>query len=594
MPDDMSSQKPKPLIFDEIITSRGLRVPFVPSIITPNIERPLRNSRYEAGEQQHLETLIRPDDRVLDLGGGLGLVAATAARLAPQGRVLSIEAHPDLLPMIREVWTLNGVENAELRHGLITADGGETRPFYMRHDFWASSTEPDSRPYVATKTVATLSLPALIAEFQPTVICCDVEGAELDLFDDVDLTAVRAIVLETHPKVYGVPARDALLKSLSDTGLETDPTAPPSTVFVLQRAATKAVPSTPSNPRILLATCMKDEGPFILEWLAWHKAAGVTDFVIFSNDCTDGTDALLDHLDARGDITHLPNPATITGSTYYQPAALNFVQSMPVFRAADYMLSIDVDEFLNIRIGDGTLSALLEAVDPFDVMSICELNHGTNDHETFQPGWVTDLFPAHDTPRPGRWRAGVGVKSLTRLSPRIASIRNHRPDLAVPPQDVVWRDGSGNPMSDLAEDPQKNGIDSRGKRALVSLEHYPLRSIDSFLVKAWRGDVVIKGKQVSNAYFRRRNRNSHNNMDIPKGQSRARDAYKLFEQDLALMALHDACVTAHQTRIDTLKSDPDYRERRAEIVAIAAEQKTPPPVKGTDGDTQDDGAKPQP
>jgi len=31
---------------------------------------------------------------------------------------------------------------------------------------------------------------------------------------------------------------------------------------------------------------------------------------------------------------------------------------MPVFRAADFMLSIDVDEFVHIGTGDGTLQSL--------------------------------------------------------------------------------------------------------------------------------------------------------------------------------------------------------------------------------------------
>ena len=129
---------------------------------------------------------------------------------------------------------------------------------------------------------------------------------------------------------------------------------------------------------------MKDEGPFILEWLAWHKAIGVTDFVVFSNDCTDGTDDLLDRLDVLGHITHLPNPASLSGSTFFQPFALGFVQSMPVFKAAEFILSIDVDEFINIHRGEGTLDDLLKSVEQFDALSMCELNHGSNGHQRFE------------------------------------------------------------------------------------------------------------------------------------------------------------------------------------------------------------------
>ena len=73
---------------------------------------------------------------------------------------------------------------------------------------------------------------------------------------------------------------------------------------------------------------MKNEGPFILEWLAWHRAVGVTDVVVFSNDCTDGTDRLLDRLHAMGELVHLPNPATVTGGTAFQPIALAFAERM--------------------------------------------------------------------------------------------------------------------------------------------------------------------------------------------------------------------------------------------------------------------------
>lgn len=35
------------LAYDEVIVSSGIKIPFVPSVITPKIERPMRNNRYE-------------------------------------------------------------------------------------------------------------------------------------------------------------------------------------------------------------------------------------------------------------------------------------------------------------------------------------------------------------------------------------------------------------------------------------------------------------------------------------------------------------------------------------------------------------------
>ena len=48
--------------------------------------------------------------------------------------------------------------------------------------------------------------------------------------------------------------------------------------------------------RILAVLTVRNEAAFLLEWLAHHRAVGVTDFLVFSNDCQDGTDAMLDRL----------------------------------------------------------------------------------------------------------------------------------------------------------------------------------------------------------------------------------------------------------------------------------------------------------
>jgi hypothetical protein len=287
---------------------------------------------------------------------------------------------------------------------------------------------------------------------------------------------------------------------------------------------------------------------------------------VFTNDCTDGTDALLDRLDAMGELTHLPNPASLLGQEWLQPTALKYAQQMPLFRRAEFFLSSDVDEFVNIHTKDGTIGSLLAQLPEFDVLSMCELNHGSNNIRTFTPGWVTEQFPRHGTLTPGKRKARVGVKSLTRLSGRIRQIRNHRPDLNSPAKDVIWLDGSGRQMTDLADDPELNGVDCRERRDLVTLEHYPLRSLDSYLVKIFRGDVVIANKKVSERYWRMRNLDELHAHDLGPGIARARAVHARFEADNRLMDLHRACCDAHAARIDELLTIPEFAERRAKIL----------------------------
>ena len=50
----------------------------------------------------------------------------------------------------------------------------------------------------------------------------------------------------------------------------------------------------------LALTAMRNEGPFILEWVAWQKMLGFENILIMHNDCTDHTPQLLRLLDRVG------------------------------------------------------------------------------------------------------------------------------------------------------------------------------------------------------------------------------------------------------------------------------------------------------
>ena len=357
--------------YDEIIEINGVKVPFVPNIITPKIERPMRNGRYEGGECAALREILRAGDRVLELGAGIGLISSVAAMVKGVEAVTTVEANPQLIPVIEETHRLNAISNIELISGVVVASQQKRSPFFVRSNFWSSSLEPDSRPYEKKKHLPCYNIHRLIEEKNPTVIVCDIEGGELGLFDQANLSGVRAVILEMHPKVYGDENVEAISHVLEENGLLfIKPTKPSSVRRFERRSDIPAViraPSSssgklispdlteltdkswdPKSAQFFVSTCMKDEGPFIIEWLAWHKSIGIQNFVIFTNDCTDGTDLLLDRLQEMGELRHLPNPALITGNPAFQPYALAYTPLLPEFRRADFYISMDVDEFINI------------------------------------------------------------------------------------------------------------------------------------------------------------------------------------------------------------------------------------------------------
>ncbi|MGB3146992.1 MAG: FkbM family methyltransferase [Paracoccaceae bacterium] len=567
--------------YTEILNCRGVLVPFDPSIITPPIEKPLRAGRYEVGEDQGLQEVLRPGDRVLELGAGLGLLSTVAARFDSIGSVTTVEANPELIPLIRETHRLNGVNTVDLRHGVVTADAGPPVPFYLRAHFWASSMSAKQGSSRKVVEVERVPIDQLIREVQPTVIVCDIEGGEVGLLDRADLGSVRAVVMEFHEKVYGAKPRQQITEMLAAAGLLLVPAARKSSISYFMRPAVAvaqpdasllppraARPWPARDPKVFVATCMKDEGPFILEWLAWHRTIGITDFVVFTNDCSDGTDLILDRLQDMGQLLHLPNPAVAAGNTAYQPAALNYAHGLKAMREADFFISMDVDEFINIRVGAGHVNDLLEKAGPFDVLSISEVNHGANNRQHYEQGWILDLFPAHQSTTPGIRKSRRGVKSLVRLSDKVERLRNHRPDMLQDRGPVRWLDGSGRDQLTLPADRSENGLDCRGTYSLVRLEHFALRSLDSYLAKMYRGDVVIADKKVSRTYWRTRNKNEEDSSDYGDRLMQAKGYFdQHFAADKQLMALHEAACRAHAARIAELVNLPEFKERREWVLA---------------------------
>ena len=116
-------------------------------------------------------------------------------------------------------------------------------------------------------------------------------------------------------------------------------------------------PNKSPHGQVTALSMMKDEGPFMLEWVAHHLALGFTDLVVFTNDCSDGTDDMLIRLEELGLAHHRRN--TIKKGMRPQPSALKHAQKDPVVRASDWLLVFDADEFLCIRHGDGTLDGMI-------------------------------------------------------------------------------------------------------------------------------------------------------------------------------------------------------------------------------------------
>lgn len=185
-------------------TLRGLTLYLPEAALKGNLERALSSGRYENHEADALLLHLRQGDRLLDLGAGLGFICALAAGLLGEAAVMGIEAGPETVRLARRNLAANGFPGVKVLKGAVVGTGEGEVEFGQRPAFWASALQgPDGWP----ENAEVIRVPArpigkLLARFAPTVICCDIEGGELEVLTQ-PLPGVRLVVVETHPAVYG-------------------------------------------------------------------------------------------------------------------------------------------------------------------------------------------------------------------------------------------------------------------------------------------------------------------------------------------------------------------------------------------------------
>src|SRR5689334_13395301 len=57
--------------------------------------------------------------------------------------------------------------------------------------------------------------------------------------------------------------------------------------------------------KISIGAILRDEAPYLLEWIAFHKAVGVDHFFLYDNDSHDGTSEMLQYLEQAGVATRI-------------------------------------------------------------------------------------------------------------------------------------------------------------------------------------------------------------------------------------------------------------------------------------------------
>ena len=208
----------------EVVESLGVKIPIDPAIVSEHIQKVIRAGEYEKAEAKNLYRIVEDGERLVELGGGIGLLSTLVGLLGRAETIVTVEANPQLIPLIRATHRLNEV-TVEVIHGAAVGDETTaTVPFSLEADFWASSLAPRKRDrVVGVVEVPAVSLRSLVKTYRPTMLIIDVEGTEGELLQHAsDLDGVRKVMIEVHEKALRPVGVKRLFDFFSAAGFYVD------------------------------------------------------------------------------------------------------------------------------------------------------------------------------------------------------------------------------------------------------------------------------------------------------------------------------------------------------------------------------------
>lgn len=306
--------------------------------------------------------------------------------------------------------------------------------------------------------------------------------------------------------------------------------------------------------RHVLFSAQRNEGPFLLEWILFHVAIGFDRVVIVSNDCTDGSDRLLNCLARHLPLDHVVQ--TVDGPNAPQHQAQARARADRLVLPGDWVCWLDADEFLNIHAGQGRVTDLRAAMDGADGVCLNWQLFGAAGLRRW-PG--RQLDPVFSRCGPPVGKSVQFCKTLFRLTDEIEFLGIHRPvmQVGVRRDRPIWLRGDGRRLTAaFVHDRLPKGLPASRLPGLPTyrlgqINHYAVRTPDLYALRVQRGDGSVArddpgriARRYTARHYRRYNRNWWRDGSIQRHAAvvMAAMAQLLSLPDVA--AAHAACLDA--------------------------------------------------
>ncbi|HWX48375.1 MAG TPA: glycosyltransferase family 2 protein [Roseomonas sp.] len=241
-----------------------------------------------------------------------------------------------------------------------------------------------------------------------------------------------------------------------------------------------AVPWWNESTVITIAAIAKNEGPYLLEWIAYHRVVGADRIIVMDNDSTDGSQFLLQALDGAGVINYIPWPTRLAyrhfenRKTGAQVPAYDFaLRAERRLGRAGWIGFIDLDEFV-LPLEGNSIGALLDRFPDAAAIGLNWRVFGSNGHEAQPAGLVMENFTRRG---PDDFGPNKHVKTFARV-PKLINPGIHVPSTL----DGPMLDTEGQEI-----DRQGRGVHTRVARGALRINHYFIKSRVEWERKRRRG-----------------------------------------------------------------------------------------------------------
>ena len=169
---------------------------------------------YEEAERFLVRRALKPGDRVIEAGAGLGIVTMNIAKIVGPENLLVYEASPLTADLLQRNLERNGFSIEVRRRGLSDTDKRER--FVHSRNVRASSSV--AFPEGFSLDIPTDDVARVVEEFRPNALVLDIEGKEVDVLRGPALEKIEKVIVEIHPRQIGDGVYVPLYRTLFDAG----------------------------------------------------------------------------------------------------------------------------------------------------------------------------------------------------------------------------------------------------------------------------------------------------------------------------------------------------------------------------------------